>query len=65
VSPATRRTPCERHPEAHTGTCYCGRPASVHVEYGSGCGNVCAMHLAVLLELRPYVRFTSLEEAER
>jgi hypothetical protein len=35
---------CERHPEAHLHVCYCGRLATVHIAYGSGCGNVCDRH---------------------
>jgi hypothetical protein len=38
-----------RHaPAAHTGTCHCGAPATRHVAYGSGCGNVCGAHAAVI-----------------
>jgi hypothetical protein len=34
-----------RHrPGTHTGACHCGSPATVHVAYGSGCGNVCRPH---------------------
>lgn len=34
-------------PEDHRATCYCGRPARHHVSYGSGCGNVCGIHMQV------------------
>jgi hypothetical protein len=29
---------------SHEDTCYCGRKATRHVSYGSGCGNVCGIH---------------------
>lgn len=46
VNPPARRF---RHrPEDHTGKCHCGRTATVHVSYGSGCGNVCGIHLRVI-----------------
>lgn len=40
----------------HGATCYCGRPATRHVYYGTGCGNVCGIHARAILRrkrLRP------------
>jgi len=33
----------------HGGRCYCGRPATRHVYYGTGCGNVCGIHARTIL----------------
>jgi len=61
MTATARRSPCDRHPEEHSSTCYCGRPATVHVAFGSGCGNVCALHAASIAELKPGTRMTLLE----
>ena len=34
----------QHRPEDHGDRCYCGRPATKHVYYVSGCGNVCGIH---------------------
>jgi hypothetical protein len=42
-----------RHsPAAHTSTCHCGDPATKHVAYGSGCGNVCATCAAAIKRVK-------------
>jgi hypothetical protein len=42
---ATRR----RHDrDGHGRACHCGQPATRHVSYGSGCGNVCNAHAAAI-----------------
>jgi hypothetical protein len=33
----------------HGERCYCGKPATRHVYYGTGCGNVCGIHARVIL----------------
>jgi hypothetical protein len=33
----------------HGPTCYCGRPATRHIYYGTGCGNVCGIHARKIL----------------
>jgi hypothetical protein len=35
-------------PDGHKTRCYCGRKATRHVSYGSGCGNVCGIHARVI-----------------
>lgn len=46
-----------RHrPDDHTDRCYCGRRATVHVAYGSGCGNVCGIHANVIERRKGKIR---------
>jgi hypothetical protein len=33
----------------HGELCHCGKPATRHVYYGTGCGNVCGPHANVIL----------------
>lgn len=42
-----------RHrPENHERDCYCGERATAHVMYGSGCGNVCDKHAAMIARVK-------------
>lgn len=41
VTPKTRHGRTRHRPEDHTDTCFCGQSATVHIDWGSGCGNVC------------------------
>lgn len=51
----------KRHrPEDHRAACYCGKKATVHVAYGSGCGNVCDEHAASIKRVKRAVRVESL-----
>lgn len=34
----------------HGDRCYCGRPATRHIYYGTGCGNVCGIHARTILK---------------
>lgn len=36
----------------HPAECYCGKPATCHVSYGSGCGNVCAKHARSIAKIK-------------
>lgn len=36
----------------HMDTCYCGAPATHHVFYGTGCGNVCRKDGVSVLALK-------------
>lgn len=47
---------CARHPEAHLHVCYCGKLATTHIAYGSGCGNVCDRHAASIKQRKPYAK---------
>jgi hypothetical protein len=39
----------EHHsPDCHKKTCYCGRKATRHVSYGTGCANTCGIHARVI-----------------
>jgi hypothetical protein len=38
--------------DEHGDTCYCGRPATRHVYYGTGCGNVCGIHARKILRIK-------------
>lgn len=32
--------------------CYCGKPVTVHIEYGAGCGNVCDKHATAIKRIK-------------
>ena len=38
----------KHNPDSHCSACHCRQPATVHVAYGSGCGNVCDEHAAAV-----------------
>jgi hypothetical protein len=36
----------------HGDRCHCGRPATRHVYFGTGCGNVCGIHARGVLRIK-------------
>jgi hypothetical protein len=41
-------TPAYHDQEHHKEICHCGRRATKHVDYDTGCGNVCGIHANVI-----------------
>jgi hypothetical protein len=47
--------------DQHGERCYCGRRATVHIHYGSGCGHVCGVHKRSIEKVKGRCRTRPLE----